>query len=69
MLEHSDCQDPGDRPVSRAAVYIDGFNLYYSISDLRQNHLKWINLRKLAEIIIPRRSEALVKVAFFYGVQ
>ena len=44
----------------RAALYVDGFNFYHAINDLGQNHLKWINLWRLGEIIIPQRSQRLV---------
>jgi uncharacterized LabA/DUF88 family protein len=49
---------------AKAAFYIDGFNLYHSINDLNAPHLKWINLWKLASVLIPRRSETLEKVLF-----
>jgi len=48
----------------RAAFYIDGFNLYHAIDDLRQPWLKWVDLRALAEMVIPRRSEAVAKVVW-----
>jgi hypothetical protein len=48
----------------RAAFYIDGFNLYHPINDLNQPYLKWLNLSKLAALLIPSRSETLVKVVF-----
>ena len=57
-----DCQE--DKPKARAALYVDGFNLYHSINDLEEPFLKWCNLWRLGEIIIPQRSEKLVKVVF-----
>ena len=37
----------------RVAVFVDGFNLYHSIKDLREDHLKWLSLRKLSEVFTP----------------
>ncbi len=48
----------------RAALYIDGFNLYHSVNDLGESFLKWCNFWKLGESIIPRQSEELVRVVF-----
>jgi uncharacterized LabA/DUF88 family protein len=53
-----------EQPNERAAVYWDGFNLYYAISDLRKNYLKWANLRKLSAIILPGQA-LLTKTVFF----
>jgi uncharacterized LabA/DUF88 family protein len=48
----------------RVACYIDGFNLYHAIDDLHKPHLKWVNLRALAQSLC-RPDEELVKVAYF----
>jgi NYN domain len=53
----------------RAALYVDGFNLYHAIDDLGQPHLKWLNLADLGNRIIPRERERLVKVRWFTAVQ
>ena len=53
----------------RAAVYIDGFNLYHSIDDLGQNHLKWLNLWALGERLIPSRTQTLVKVVWCTAIR
>lgn len=52
----------------RAAVYIDGFNLYHRIHDSGQNHLKWQDLRRLSRLICGRHGTSLVKVGFFTAV-
>jgi uncharacterized LabA/DUF88 family protein len=49
----------------RVAVYIDGFNLYHSLVDLNQPHLKWLNLQKLAGYLIRPKSQRLVSVKYF----
>ena len=38
----------------RAAVYVDGFNLYHSLDDLKRPYLKWLDLPRLMSSIIPR---------------
>lgn len=48
----------------RAAFYVDGFNLYHAVADLGEPFLKWCNLRRLAEILIPSNTESVVKVVF-----
>jgi NYN domain len=48
----------------RAALYVDGFNLYHAVKDLNAPFLKWYNLWRLGEIIIPSASEQLVRVVF-----
>ena len=50
--------------TARASFYVDGFNLYHAINDLNLPHLKWNSLWKLASLLIPSRSEDLVKVTF-----
>ncbi|WP_425595708.1 NYN domain-containing protein [Pseudorhizobium flavum] len=51
----------------RAAVYIDGFNLYHAIADLNAPHLKWVNYRALSERII-RNGESLERVVWCTAV-
>jgi hypothetical protein len=36
----------------RSTVYIDGFNLYHSIDDLGEPHLKWVNLYGLSKLLL-----------------
>lgn len=50
--------------MRRVIVYIDGFNLYHAIDDLKQAHLKWLDLRTLAESLI-RKGEVLKAVKYF----
>jgi uncharacterized LabA/DUF88 family protein len=49
----------------RVKCFIDGFNLYHAIADLKDNHLKWVNLRKLAEAFIKPSQEVLESVFYF----
>jgi len=49
----------------RVAAFIDGFNLYHAICDLRANHLKWLDLRKLCKVFAPSPSFDLIQVNYF----
>lgn len=49
----------------RAALYVDGFNLYHAIDDLKDDRLKWLSLHDLGQTIILRRTETLVQVVYF----
>lgn len=51
-------------PKIRAALYVDGFNLYHAIDGMKQDHLKWLNLWRLGQLIIPSHSESLVRVVY-----
>lgn len=48
----------------RAAFYVDGFNLYHAIADLGEQHLKWLDLWKVAETLVPSQTETVVRVVF-----
>lgn len=41
--------------------YIDGFNLYYRA--VRNTEFKWLNLRKLAEILFPQ--DTIQQICYF----
>jgi uncharacterized LabA/DUF88 family protein len=55
-------------PVERVAVYFDGFNMYHAIDDLNEPFLKWVNLQRLSQLLIQRRTQRIVKVAYFSAV-
>ncbi|WP_293919404.1 NYN domain-containing protein [Sphingobium sp. UBA5915] len=50
--------------MKRVIVYVDGFNLYHAIADLKRPHLKWVCLRALAESLL-RHGEVLKTVKYF----
>lgn len=50
--------------MKRASFYIDGFNLYHALSDLGAPHLKWLNLRAVAETLIANRTEFVSRIVF-----
>jgi uncharacterized LabA/DUF88 family protein len=49
----------------RVSAFIDGFNLYHAIDDLRRNDLKWIDLRKLMEHFVDPAVGQLNQVYYF----
>lgn len=49
----------------RVVCLVDGFNLYHAIKALNKNHLKWLDLRKLASAFIRPSQETLSEVYFF----
>ena len=53
---------------TRAALYVDGFNLYHPINQMNENHLKWACLWRLGEIICEKGGQTLVKVVFCTAV-
>jgi uncharacterized LabA/DUF88 family protein len=57
-------EDQVNSAPARAALYIDGFNLYHAIADLDVPLIKWASYWHLGESIIKRRSETLVKVVY-----
>lgn len=50
--------------MRRVIVYVDGFNLYHALDDLKDDSLKWLCLRRLAESMISEREE-LSSVKYF----
>lgn len=63
MIDNS----PEKTRVIRTSFYIDGFNLYHGISDLRDNTLKWVDLRGLASSFM-RPNEQLTDVVYFTAI-
>jgi hypothetical protein len=53
------------KSAKRAALYVDGFNLYHPIEQIGNiAHLKWVSLWRLGEILCEHQQHQLVKVAF-----
>ena len=52
-------------PHLRVIAFVDGFNLYHAIDDLKQNHLKWVNLWVLCANFAPQPLLQLTKVHYF----
>lgn len=52
----------------RIAVYVDGFNLYHALKNLKKPHLKWLNIRSLVEKFIDQKSEVIDKIYYFSAI-
>jgi hypothetical protein len=50
--------------MKRVKCFVDGFNLYHVVADLKINHLKWLNLRQLAQAFIRPTQEVLDAVIY-----
>jgi uncharacterized LabA/DUF88 family protein len=50
--------------MRRVIVYVDGFNLYHAIDNLRRPWLKWLDLRAVGESLL-RADETLKSVKYF----
>lgn len=50
--------------MRKVIVYVDGFNLYHALDDLKDDSIKWLCLRRLSESII-RGDEELKSVKYF----
>lgn len=61
MMNENQAQPP---QKIRAAMYVDGFNLYYTLAAFGKNHYKWLDLWKLAERVVRDRSHDLVSVTY-----
>lgn len=53
----------------RAALYVDGFNLYHALDDLRQPHLKWLNLAAVGRLLVAGRPEDIVRIVFCTAIR
>lgn len=51
--------------MKRVKCFVDGFNLYHAVADLKLNHLKWLNLRQLTQAFIKPSQEVLDAVYYF----
>lgn len=51
--------------TKRAVFYVDGFNLYHSIDDLKAPHLKWFSIHSYASFVTARAGETLENVVYF----
>ncbi len=49
--------------MKRTCVYIDGFNLYYRC--LKDTPYKWLDLYRMAELLLPADRHEITKVKFF----
>ncbi len=50
--------------MEKVIVYIDGFNLYYGIRQMKRNDLKWLDLELLSKNILIK-NQKLIEVKYF----
>lgn len=51
--------------IKRVAVYVDGFNLYHALKDLKEPHLKWLDLWSLSNLLLDSEDQKLAYVKYF----
>lgn len=51
--------------MDRVRFYIDGFNFYHAVDELGENHLKWVDLWKLASLFVDKSRQQLDGVHYF----
>jgi uncharacterized LabA/DUF88 family protein len=49
----------------QVSIYIDGFNLYHAIRNLKDNRAKWLDLRALSQRLVRNKSETIVSINYF----
>jgi uncharacterized LabA/DUF88 family protein len=49
----------------RVIAFIDGFNLYHALDNLKRPELKWLNLMTLCQMFLKSYSEELIRVYYF----
>jgi len=49
----------------RVIVYVDGFNLYHAINDIRDKNLQWPSIVGLSEEMIKSKTEQLMGTIYF----
>lgn len=50
--------------MNKVVVYIDGFNLYFGIKELKKKNLYWLDLKKLS-ISLLKPTQTLISVKYF----
>ena len=51
--------------LDRVACFIDGFNLFHAIRDMKQDHLKWVDLWKLMSLFVDSSRQELSQIYYF----
>ncbi len=49
----------------RIICFVDGFNMYHALKELRKPHLKWLDLRLLFSHLTRRKSQIITQIFFF----
>lgn len=51
-------------PRLRGGVYVDGFNMYHALDDLKKPYFKWLNLRRLSENFAKGHAHQIDRLVF-----
>ena len=51
--------------MKKISVFIDGYNLYHAINNLKKPHLKWVNLFNLAKEFSRDDNSKIIRIKFF----
>jgi uncharacterized LabA/DUF88 family protein len=49
----------------RITCFVDGFNLYHALKELKKPHLKWLNLSLLFSRLTRSKSQIITQILFF----
>ena len=55
----------GSSPLIRVVAFIDGFNLYHAVDELKKPHLKWLDLKQVILSFVDPTRQRLVSVYYF----
>lgn len=51
--------------LERIICFVDGFNMYHALDQLRQPHLKWLDLQLLFRRLTRAKSQIITQILFF----
>ncbi|MCJ2099187.1 NYN domain-containing protein [Methylobacterium sp. E-046] len=52
----------------RVECFVDGFNLYHAVDNLKRPHLKWLDLRKLTSFFMDPHVHELKSIFYFSAI-
>lgn len=55
--------------ILRAAWYVDGFNIYHALAEMDDKSLKWLDLSRLAKLLVPQKTEEVTLVRYFSALR
>jgi hypothetical protein len=50
---------------ARVIGFVDGFNLYHALNNIKKSYFKWLNLKSLINVFLKSKSEKLDDVYYF----
>lgn len=49
----------------RVICFVDGFNMYHALDELKKPYLKWLDLKKLFSHFVKTKSQIITQILFF----